>query len=215
MYLVLIFLLPLLLLCLYLEKRARRIIISFCCGVVACLGAYHLNNAILSLFHLPETVLAVAIAPAVEELLKFTPILVVALIVNKGRRGSTANAYSVGIGFCLVENVYFLLKYLDSANLVWIIFRSIGTGLMHGMSATIIGLGIYFSRKKPKLRWLYLACTLFIAIAYHTLFNFLVQGGVIMRILAILMPMVTYVFILLFVKQDEIKRFLSDEVEGA
>jgi len=214
-YIVLCFLLPILLLIAYLEKRARRIMVSFCCGVIGCLCAYFINNRLIALLSVPNTLFTVIVSPFVEEFLKFLPIIAIAMILNKGRRGSTANAYAVGIGFCLVENTFFLFREILNASAAWIIFRSIGTGLMHGMSATIIGLGIYESRQETDRRVLFIICTYAAAVLYHALFNFLVQGNMVLRVFGVLLPVVTYILILLIVKREYFKNlfFGSEEVQ--
>lgn len=208
-YLVLNFLLPIIFLFVYLEKRARRVMISFCCGIVACLFSYWLNTFLFERFPMNSSTFSIFIAPLTEEFLKFMPILIIARIVNKGRRGSTANAYAVGIGFCLMENTAYLMAEVATAGLVWVVFRGIGTGLMHGMSATIMGIGLFHARKEEKHSLLLILCSYLIAVCYHGLFNFLVQGNALVRVVAIMMPLITHFVILMVVKKENINRFFD------
>ena len=115
-YITLCLVLPILLLSLYLEKRARRITISMICGVFCGLAAFFINTPIKYNLHVDEATLSKFIAPVVEELLKFIPVITIHYIVKKGRRGSAANAYSVGVVFCVCENFLYLFKSLDTAN---------------------------------------------------------------------------------------------------
>jgi len=213
LYIVICLVLPTALLCLYLEKRARRVIISMIFGVVAGFAAAYVNTAFKNLGIFGNTFLRVCEGPVIEELLKFIPVLAVSVITKKGRRGSIANAFSVGVGFCVVENISYLISSLETADFFWIVSRSIGTGLMHSMTTTIAGIGIYEARTKGKLKVLRGAAALAIGIAFHSLFNLLV-GWNQTRIIAILLPIAVYFSIYIVAKKENLHHFLYDEKDG-
>lgn len=212
LYVALCLMIPVLLLLLYLEKRARRIMLSFSAGAFACLCAYYVNSFLASYVSADVTLLTVLVGPVCEELLKFIPVLIIALAVKKGKRGSTANAYAVGLGFCVVENIFYLLTE-DDATCAWIVSRCISSGLMHGMSASILGIGIYYALHSKKHHALGIFLAFIAAVAYHSLFNFLVSGGLVMRIIGLIIPALTYVLIFVSVKKENIERFLNEEAE--
>jgi len=82
-YIALCFALPILLLCFYLEKRARRIVISMICGTLACLLAFFIEGVLFELFSFDNILNVCLTAPIVEEILKFIPVVIIAFLVKK------------------------------------------------------------------------------------------------------------------------------------
>jgi len=200
-------------LCIFLDNKARLLMISFVSGVIACLLVYYLDNNILSkMLGGLSSYFVSTISPLIEELIKFIPIF---FLIKKSAQELDAKSvvglsFTVGVGFCVVENLYFLLYSVSSSGLVWIISRCIGTGLMHSISSTVIGLGLYYGFNDARLRFEFLLSAFCFAAMYHGLFNLLVQAQS-FKFLGILIPILSYIVILYFIFKDSINRFLLVE----
>jgi len=205
LYIVLTSFLPVLLLLVFLEKRSRRIMLSFLCGVIACFVAYFVNSFISHACHLTNTNYSIVLAPAVEECLKFIPILLFSIVLKKGKRQTVAMSFALGVGFCVVENYYYLFSNAHNVDVFWVIVRCIGTGLMHSITSTLIGFGMYEGRITNKAILISLAALL-IAILYHVLYNFLVANSSTF-IFGIFVPILSYIGLSAFLKKDVIKAF--------
>jgi hypothetical protein len=70
------------------------------------------------------------------------------------------------------------------------IIRAFGAGLMHGMCTLLVGVGIYFVKKKSKLFVVGTFALLSTAITYHGIYNMLVQSD--FEVIGFLLPMATY-----------------------
>lgn len=205
LYIVLTSFLPVLLLLVFLEKRSRRIMLSFLCGVIVCFIAYFVNTSISNISHLTSTNYSVIFAPAIEECLKFIPILLFSVVLKKGKRQTIAMSFALGVGFCVVENYYYLFSNAHNVDVFWVIVRCIGTGLMHSITSTLIGFGIYEGRTNNKTILISLV-SLIIAILYHVLYNFLVSNPQTF-IIGIFVPILSYLGLSAFIKKDVIKAF--------
>jgi len=210
LYISLCLVLPMILLCFYLEKRARRIVVSMICGMFSCFVAFLFEGFLFDILPGKVYLNTVVIAPMLEEALKLVSVGVVALIVKKGKRGSAANAFSVGVGFCVTENFCYLVSNIETANIFWIIIRSIGTGLMHCMSATVIGMGVYFARKNEKYRPFCVFGALACAVLFHGLYNFLVRFNY-LRIVAALLPLTLFMLFFVLLKGTELHNYLCEK----
>jgi RsiW-degrading membrane proteinase PrsW (M82 family) len=71
------------------------------------------------------------------------------------------------------------------------VIRAFGTGLMHGMCTLLVGAGITFVKKKPKIFWVGTFALLSTAIIYHGIYNMLVQSDY--RMIGYLLPISTYI----------------------
>ncbi|GEM_PF-2645743 len=211
-YISLCLVLPISMLCFYLERRARRIIVSMICGVLVGVLAFWINTFIKNTFGIDDKYLTMFVAPVVEELLKFIPVIAVHFIVKKGRRGSAANAYSVGLGFCVSENFFYLITSLDTANALWLIMRCIGTGVMHSMTTTVMGIGIYSARTSEKYKVLRIVASVLVAMAFHITFNSLLQTP--LKAVAVVLPIIVFIVLFVVLKKENLHKFLWDESDS-
>ena len=109
---------------------------------------------------------------------------------------------SLGVGFALLENAYFLLSY-DNFGMLIAIIRAFGAGLMHGMCTLLVGVGISFVKKKSKMFAVGTFGLLSTAIVYHGIYNILIQSE--FSIVGALLPIATYIPFLIWrlrIKQE-------------
>lgn len=150
----------------------KRILIVGGYGCLMALVAYAVNLSLLHWIELPRVVLARLVAPMIEELLKGA--LIIALI--RARRvgflaDATIQAFSIGTGFALVENIYYLGTLSESSLGLWLI-RGFGTAIMHGGTTAIFAIiskGLTQSLAKPRMRSF--VPGLLVAMVLHAVFN--------------------------------------------
>ena len=97
---------------------------------------------------------------------------------------------AVGIGFAVLENAYYLLNS-PTFNMIDAIVRAFGAGLMHGMCTLLVGVGISFVKKQPKIFLVGTFALLSTAITYHGIYNMLIQSDY--QAIGVLLPISTYI----------------------
>ncbi|MBQ9227653.1 MAG: PrsW family intramembrane metalloprotease [Eubacterium sp.] len=174
-----------------LEKKARRIMSFMLAGIFACLFVSELNGILLRAFHNNSFYVTTTITPLTEEIVKALPILYYAIVISDDRRELVTNAYAVGVGFAVLENIVILTQNIENVTIFWALARGFGAGLVHGMCTVAVGMGISYIKKRRKLFYSGTFALLSAAIIYHAIFNLLVQSQY--QYIGILMPIVTYI----------------------
>jgi RsiW-degrading membrane proteinase PrsW (M82 family) len=129
-------------------------------------------------------------APAVEEILKAIPILV---MLRDRQIGFLIDAaicgFAVGTGFALAENVYFVSTLPAAPPSLWIV-RGFGTAVMHGGTTAIMAMTTRALSERLAIAGIALA------FAIHSLFNHFVLSPAISTvvIIAVLPPLMVLVF---------------------
>ncbi len=105
---------------------------SLLAGCGAALGAFWINPALLEILPWDFSTYTRYGSPFVEETLKAIPLF---WLLARNRIGFPIDAavygFSVGTGFALAENLYYLQEHPQAQELVWVI-RGFGTALLHG-----------------------------------------------------------------------------------
>lgn len=181
---------PLLLLALLVEKRARLPILFMLIGIFVAVFASELNGLMEKMLPMDLYRITVEVTPITEELVKALPILYYAVVISDKRERLFTASMALGIGFALLENAYYLLNRPDFSMLSAVI-RAFGAGLMHGMCTLLVGVGISFVKKKSKLFAVGTFGLLSTAIVYHGVYNILIQSEY--SIAGALLPIATYI----------------------
>ena len=181
---------PLLLMALLMDKKARLPISFVLIGIFVSVFASEVNGLLSKLLSLDMYSKTVIVTPVSEELLKALPILYYTVVISDKRERLFTASMALGIGFALLENAYFLLNSDDFTILIAII-RAFGAGLMHGMCTLLVGVGISFVKKKRKLFTVGTFGLLSTAIVYHGIYNILIQSE--FSIVGALLPIATYI----------------------
>ena len=181
---------PILLMALLLEKKARLPISFMLVGIFMSVFAAEINGVLQDLLFMENFEFTIIVTPITEEILKAVPLLVYATMISDKKETLFTAAMAAGIGFAVLENAYYLLN--DSAfNMIDAVIRAFGTGLMHGMCTLLVGVGISFSRKKSKIFVVGTFALLSMAITYHGIYNMLVQSDY--KVIGFLLPIITYI----------------------
>lgn len=181
---------PLLLMVNLIEKRARLPIIFVLVGIFVSVLAAEINGLLISQGWMTGYEATIIATPITEEIVKAIPILVCATMISDKKETLFTASMSVGIGFAILENAYYMLNS-PTFDIFDAIVRAFGAGLMHGMCTLLVGVGISFVRKKPKIFIVGTFALLSTAITYHGIYNMLVQSQYV--IIGFLLPMATYV----------------------
>ena len=181
---------PLLLMALLMEKKARLPISFMIIGIFVSVFASEVNGLLSNLLSMDMYSKTVIVTPVSEELLKALPILYYAIVISDKRERLFTASMAIGIGFALLENAYFLLNS-DNFTIIIAIIRAFGAGLMHGMCTLLVGIGISFVKKKRKLFAVGTFGLLSTAIVYHGIYNILIQSE--FSTVGALLPIATYI----------------------
>lgn len=186
---------PVLLMALLVEKKARLPIIFVLVGIFVSVFASEVNGLLCNLLLLDLYEITIIVTPVTEELLKALPVLFYAVVISDKKENLFTASMATGIGFAILENAFYLLNS-SSFNMLDAIIRAFGAGLMHGMCTLLVGVGISFVKKKKKMFQVGTFALLSTAITYHGIYNMLVQSEFVT--VGALFPIVTYIPFLLW-----------------
>ena len=181
---------PILLMACLVEKKARHPIVFFLIGIFASVFASEINAYLRGVLPMSTFEITIIVTPISEEILKALPILLFATLLAPKKESLFTASMAVGIGFAVLENAFYLLSS-SSFNMIDAVVRAFGAGLMHGMCTLLVGVGILFVKKKPKLFVVGTFAMLSTAITYHGIYNMLVQSD--FKMIGYLLPIATYV----------------------
>ena len=181
---------PVLLMALLVEKKARLPITFMLVGIFVSVFASEVNALLANSLDMNMYDITVVVTPMTEEILKALPILYYALFISDKKEKLFTASMATGIGFAVLENAYYLLNYPDFTMLSAVI-RAFGAGLMHGMCTLLVGVGISFVKKRSKLFAVGTFGLLSTAIVYHGIYNILIQSDY--SIVGALLPIATYI----------------------
>lgn len=185
------------------EKKLRRLVTFMIVGICCCLFVSELNNILLQAFKNDMFYVTTTITPVTEEVVKMLPILFLAIVISDDRRVVIPNAFAVGVGFALLENVVILTQNVENVTILWALVRGFGSGLVHGICTVMVGWGISYIKKRRKFFYCGTFALLSAAIIYHAIYNLLVQSEY--QYVGILLPITTYIPIILLLKKKGIK----------
>ena len=168
---------PLFLAILCLRGNARRALIFLLSGMTACLLSAYISSYAAGLIGVDYITASHEIAPAVEECMKFLPVLFYLMVFDPERKRSIGGALMVAVGFATFENVCFLTDY-GTADLPRLLIRGFGTGAMHIVCGMFVAVGLFYLWEKTWLRAVGTFALLCFVITCHAIFNILVnQSG--------------------------------------
>ena len=181
---------PVLLMALLVEKKARLPVAFMLTGIVVSVFAGEVNGVLSKVLSMDLYSIIVIVTPVSEELLKALPLLYYALVISDKRERLFTASMAIGIGFAVLENAYYLVNYVDFS-MIEAVIRAFGAGLMHGMCTLLVGVGISFVKKKRKLFAVGTFGLLSTAIVYHGVYNILIQSK--FSTVGALLPIATYI----------------------
>ena len=202
---------PILLMALLVEEKARLPILFMLVGIFVSVFASEVNGLLEKMLPLSKYEMTVTVTPVTEEICKALPVFYYALVLSDKKEKLFTASMATGVGFAVLENAFYLLNS-PNFSMLNAVTRAFGAGLMHGMCTLLVGVGISFVRKKSKLFAVGTFGLLSTAIVYHGIYNILIQSEY--SIVGTLLPIATYIpfFIWrLFIKQRRVLQAAGKE----
>jgi RsiW-degrading membrane proteinase PrsW (M82 family) len=163
-------------------------------GMTCCLLSAYVSSFFAALFEIDLATAAHAVAPAVEECIKFLPILFYIVVFEAGKDNSINGIILVSVGFATFENVCFLTSY-GTENLISVLLRGFGTGAMHVLCGTAIAIGLFSMWDRAWIRIMGTFAVLCFAITFHAIFNIMVSTSGISLWIASTVPMLLIILV--------------------
>lgn len=197
---------PILLMMVLTKGESRWILFFVLIGFVTCVISAEINDYIL--VRSPEmnmTVFSVYYAPIVEEIVKMVPVFVYSLLAVKKGKKRIEFGMAVGVGFSILENVYYMITNVQKISSVeWIFARGFSTALMHALCTVAVAYTLHVAYQHRKMLLTGTLAALTMAITYHSAFNIILQTEY--KGIAVFMPIVTYSMFVIFMNRYRIKK---------
>ena len=197
------------------RSQTRLVLLFTFIGMCCCLFISEVNGVLNTLIGQDLFYFTTNITPLTEELIKALPVLVYAVLVSADRQKLLTIAFMTGLGFALLENATILVETAvaqGSVDILWVLIRTLGAGLLHSLCTTAVGVGISFIRDQQKIFLCGSFALLSMAIVYLSVYNSLIQSDY--KYLGAAMPMVTYlvvIVILVIVYKKNLKKNVLDK----
>ena len=181
---------PILMMALLVDKKSRLPVVFVLIGIFVSVFASEVNSLLADFVNIGMYNATIVITPISEEVIKALPILYYAIIISDKREHLFTASMATGIGFAVLENAYYLLNYPNFSMLSAVI-RAFGSGLMHGMCTLLVGMGIFYVKRKKKMFAVGTFGFLSTSIVYHGIYNILIQSKY--SLIGALLPIITYI----------------------
>ena len=165
---------PLLVAVLCLRGSRRSHTLFLLGGMTACILSSYASTYLVNVILANPVTAVTEVAPIVEEVMKFVPVLFYLIVFEPPREEIIENVLMVSIGFATFENVCYLTGS-GSEHFLRILIRGFGTGTMHVVCGAIISFGLVYLWDRSWLRVVGTVGLLTVSITYHAVFNVLVS----------------------------------------
>lgn len=173
------------------RKYFRFFLFAFA-GMGACLISAYVNTFFAALYGAAAFNATVEIAPVVEEIIKFLPMLFYLLVFEPGPEKTGSAVFTVAAGFATFENICYLIQH-GAEDLGFLVIRGFGTGAMHIVCGAIVGYGLMYVWRRGWLKAAGTCGLLGIAVIFHGIYNLLAACGGRVQYTAYAMPVLTVV----------------------
>ena len=195
---------PLLLAILCLRRDGRRSLIFHLSGMTVCLLSAYINAFAAGIAGTDAVTASYEIAPVVEEIMKFLPMLFYLLVFEPEKKNVLSGTLRVAVGFATFENVCFLTFY-GTDDLLRLFIRGFGTGAMHVMCGMVVAVGLFFLWKWVWLQAVGVFALLSFVITFHAIFNvFVNQTGVVFWIGSAIPLTLLLIYVMFFRKRIDL-----------
>ena len=174
--------------------KLPAVLVAIGAGIGAALLALVLNGAVLGITGMELETYSRYVAPALEEILKASYLLV---LIFRGRVGFMVDAaiygFAIGTGFSMVENLAYMQTITSTNLLLWAV-RGFGTALMHAGTTAMVGVLAREVQARTALHTgLSIGAGLLLATLIHSLFNHFFLSPALSAVATLLgVPLVMY-----------------------
>ncbi len=192
--------------------KLRTVLITVAWGIISAVTAYFINTYLIKKTGISFIHYSNYVAPFLEEFIKAA---ILFLLIKKNKIGFLVDAgilgFSIGAGFSMVENIYYVLSIENSNFLIWVI-RGFGTAIMHGGTTAILFILYQYFIHKNKFPILLFSFCLIIASSIHSLYNqFLFNPIISTMLILVIVPM--FLLIIFYINTGKIKEWLEIEFD--
>lgn len=186
----------------------------FLAGGALAVLSYFANTFLLEWTALDFTTYARGVAPILEEVMKATLLV---WLFRRDRVGFQVDAailgFTVGAGFSMVENLYYLFHLSEAHYITWIV-RGFGTAIMHGGCTALFGVvtQIMTERHRRMNPGWYLP-GLVVAVLFHAVFNQFPVHPILSTVVTLLI-IPTLLFLLFERNEVTIHNFLEQDFDA-
>ena len=172
--------------------KPREVVIGLLVGMTACLASAYVSSFLALTLGIDSIRTAVEIAPTVEEIAKFLPLLFYLVVFQPEIEDVDLAFIMVAVGFASMESAFYLGEsgFSDPGTLL---LRGLSTAMMHVVCGVVVGYGLTRAWKHVWLRAAGTFGLLCLASTYHGVFNLLIAAGGYAQIFAIVLPVATLV----------------------
>ncbi len=177
---------------LFKPRKKRKYGVFVLIGMTVCLCSAYYNTFYALIYNVPIEIARVEIAPLVEEVMKFLPVVCYLIIWNPNEESILSGSVIIGISFAVFENIAYLLE--GSMNgLQVILIRGVSVTTMHILTSIIVAQGIIYARTWGKLKVVICLAMLCVAITLHGQFNLMMYAEGVLQIVGALLPILCLV----------------------
>ena len=153
--------------------RGRSMMGFVLSGMTVCLLSSYISTFFAAVYSMDYVTASITVAPVVEEVMKFLPVLFCLLIFEPEKHEIPAFVIMTAVGFATLENVCYLTQN-GTSEFLKLLIRGFGTGAMHVICGAIMfsGLLSFWDQK-----WIRAAGTVGVlagVVTYHSIYNMLV-----------------------------------------
>ena len=196
--------LPLLLTVFLVRDNARRLVIFFLIGMVACLLGAYVSGFIDVAFGFSTEDTAIFISPVVEETMKYLPLLFYALMFAPDDDRLFTAAVGVGAGFASFENVCSMLT-TGTESLGFLLIRGLAVGVMHIVCICALALGLVLARHYKVSGISTVLGALSVSMLFHGIYNLLASESGISSAIGFCLPLITAILVFLAYRRLQAK----------
>ena len=184
------------------DKKARVNFLFMMIGLTVCLFCGELSTIVASQIPFSMRYITTNITPVIEEFFKALPILIYAFVYDPKKHQLYEAAIAVGVGFAILENAYILAGDADFATLIYGILRGLGAGTLHALATFLVGVGMSYIHKKPKLFYTGTVALLSTAIIIHSIYNSIISTD--FYVIGMLIPVSIFIPTVLYLKKKKL-----------
>lgn len=181
---------PLVISLLFIRGGARRFVLSFLAGMVACLLAAYVGGFIENASGMKAEDTSVFISPIIEEVMKLIPVLLCLMLFEPADDKLISFSVGIGAGFATFENCCYVLSY-SAQSLPYVMIRGLAVGVMHLVSMVALAIGLNLLRRYKVFRFPGVLGALSLAMTFHATYNLLVSKTGLSSIMGYALPIIT------------------------
>lgn len=181
---------PILIASVCMRSRGRKMMLFLLAGMTMCLLSSYISTFLAVAQGMDRLSASLEMAPIIEELMKFLPILFYLLVFEPKKNEIADSTLMTAVGFATFENACYLTNN-GADQVLHLLIRGFGTGAMHVVCGFLIAAGLLYLWNRMWLRVAGTMGLLVVAMTYHGIYNILVSQTGAAAMIGYLIPLLT------------------------